>query len=102
MKKIITIIKSVEAYNIPTKAEDFLEFWQDQISGITEEYRDSIEIEYDASCSYDCPHLSAALTYKRIETDEEEMKRESDESAKRYMIEQRELKQLEQLKAKYK
>ena len=74
MTDLITV--EVYKYNfvddhIPTKADEFMEFWQDKLNLIPDEFMDSALIDIDEIEEYGASYFSAKVTYKRPKTDEE-------------------------------
>ena len=74
MNKTITVFEDDCAY-FPTKATEFLAFWQEKIMLIPVEYRDSASIEVEAYQSYDCEYVQATVSYERPENKEEKQER---------------------------
>jgi hypothetical protein len=87
---------------LPTTPEGFMGFWQEKIALIPDEFMETARIELETDYGYDgCRWLTCAISYIRLENDEEEAKRLKREDALRKDIEAKELRQLDTLKAKY-
>ena len=58
-------------------------------------------VDIEAYTSYDCAYVGIEPILQRTETDEEAIKRVSDEESRMEMLKKRELEQLKKLKEKY-
>jgi hypothetical protein len=100
VKKEIKVVvfenKSCED-DLPGKPPEFLSWWVEKFALIPEEHKDTgvVELYYHNS------QLWVEVSYRRLETDEEEASRIKKEDDRRKFIENKELCQLEKLKAKY-
>ena len=102
MKKTIVVFKSTSFWDLPTKASEFMAFWQSKLDEIPNAYRDTAEIEVEAEPSYeDSAVLSVRVTYSRPETDDEVSSRERQENAAKERQREREMAQLRELRKKY-
>lgn len=88
---------------IPTNISEFMNFWDEKISNIPDEYKNTaqIEIEIDRNIYDDFFHLIVRVYYIRLETDEEEIEREKNVKEREEILKNKELKELERLRKKY-
>jgi len=101
MEKVeITVDVFSECYcEIPTRAIEFMKFWQDKIDQIPSEHMETARVEIDSD--YDQGSIDVEISYRRIETDyecTERMEREQHFSNQR---KNKDLKLLAELQAKY-
>lgn len=104
MKKDIKIVVFEDdscAYDLPSKPEEFLEWWSDKFALVPEEYRETTNIDCSTSTSYDCAQFEVEISYTRFETDVEEAARLKKEADRKKFVENQELCQLEKLRVKY-
>lgn len=100
--KGVRISKIISTWEIPSRGLEFVTFWKKQIQQIPEEFRDSITIEYSAEEDYDSPPIiSVSIVYYRHEDEIEKMGREAKDIRDKKNVEDRDLRELERLKAKY-
>ena len=104
----MTDLITVEVYkydfvggHIPTKADEFMEFWQDKLKLIPDEFMESALINIDEIEEYGASYLSAKVTYKRPKTDEKIAHDRKEDSVLRGIQEAADLRHLARLKAKY-
>ena len=103
MKKEIkvNVYQTHAEWDLPTKAVDFMAFWDEKLTLIPDDHRANAQIEIEAITSYDQALLEVTVSYTRPETDEEEMCREKNAQARADNAEQRERSELDRLKRKY-
>ena len=104
MTDLITV--EVYKYNfvddhIPTKADEFMEFWQDKLKLIPDEFMESALIDIDEIEEYGASYLRAKVTYKRPKTEQELAFDRKEASVLRGIQEAADLRHLARLKAKY-
>lgn len=104
MKKEIRIVvfedESCED-SLPENPQEFLAWWAEKFSLVPEEYKDTARVNCSAESYRGDSLIEVTISYVRTETDEEEAARLKREDDKRRFIENKELCQLEKLKAKY-
>jgi len=101
-KIYVTAFDEDKNYDLPTKPDELIAFFQEKIALVPEEYKDTAEIEIEAESIFDnYTALNIKITYRRPESDEEEKKRLEREKAQKEWRENQELCQLEKLKEKY-
>ena len=98
---LVTVFKEDCNYDLPTKPDEFIAFFEEKIALVPNEYRDSARVEVEADIYYDSTKLNVMVSYKRLETDEEENARLKREKEQKAWKENQELCQLEKLKEKY-
>ena len=102
MKKTIVVFESASFWDLPTKASEFMAFWQSKLDEIPNAYRDTAEIEVEAVPSYEgSAVLSVSVTYSRPETDDEVSSREREENAAEERKREQEMAKLRELRKKY-
>jgi len=87
--------------DIPTAPAEFMAFWREKIDLIPQEFMDTANIDLVGDSRWESGYLEARISFTRLETDEEEAARLKKEEDRRKFIENQELCQLENLKAKY-
>ena len=85
----INVYETNAECDLPTKAIDFMAFWDEKLSLIPKEFRANAQIEVEATTSYDYALLEVVVSYTRVETDDEKTCRELNEQARVYNFEQR-------------
>ncbi len=99
--------KAVEVFDgevyavIPTNCNDFMRFWQEKIDLIPDEFRNDAEINLEPEKYYNGPGINLSVSYRRLETDEEEAKRNAIENQQLEDFEKAEMIVYKRLKAKY-
>ena len=97
MNKTIKVFEDDCAY-FPTKATEFLAFWQEKLMLIPVEYRDSAEIEIETYQSYESEYIQATVSYTRPENKEEKQERENREACNDKVRKHEKLRMYNQLK----
>lgn len=82
-------------------AKQFLTWLSEKVNSVPLEYQDEVIFYLDARNEYDMCYPTLSIYYNRLETDEEEAKREIDEDYRRKQQVERDLRLLAVLKAKY-
>ena len=86
----------------PSNPTQFVEFLQQKINKIPEEWRSVAHLNIDGAHSYECSCVvEMEIWYSRPETDQERANRERLEMEKALETERTERRQLERLRAKY-
>ena len=99
-------LKRIEIYSsddpcLPEQADKFIEFWQEKIDSVPEEFRATTQIEVEASEQWGSPCLNVTVSYTREETGEEATKRNNMEKANLERRDQGDRAEYEKLKAKF-
>ena len=90
-----------DVLHLPTNLKECIEWLQERIESIPEQFRDSAEIEMDVYEEYGCPYQTYIIQYERPETKEERTRRRSIENMHKAEVRRVELNNLKRLKEKY-
>lgn len=85
----------------PENPTGFIKWFEEKISEVPIEYRESLLIVIGTQYCYGEEIESIKFQYKRLETDQEEDARERRVETESFRVRQQELETLEKLKAKY-
>jgi len=85
----------------PTSLLEYIEWLNEKLREIPEEYRPTARVEIDSESSYGSASLEYRIVYERPETNEEKILREGRERQIEESKKAHEIEQLKQLKAKY-
>jgi hypothetical protein len=96
--KKVCVYRGDSFYGIPESAIDFMAFWQAKLDLIPEEFAGSATIEIDCDIEYDCIGTDIKVSYERPETVEETKSRKASEDLHVNEVNQRKLRQYENLK----
>ena len=88
-------------YDIPTKAAEFIKFWQIKLEDIPEEFRSSARIKLGLEQEFGETYLGVKMTYERPKTDEEIAHDDRLDSDYKARLEATERRTLAELLAKY-
>ena len=88
-------------YELPSTPKEFLNWWEGKINLVPEEYKETTFIDCETEINWEVAQFQVKIGYIRPETCEEEAIRIKNEEDRLKFIENRELCQLEKLKAKY-
>jgi hypothetical protein len=85
--------------NCPTKLAAFAEWANGLLAKVPAEFLDQARVEVESD--YDSSSVTFEVSYKRLETDEEEALREARQNAMQQAQRERELAELRRLQSKY-
>lgn len=85
----------------PKEAVDFLQWFQDKIATVPDEFRPAVMIEINSYIAYGSSEPEILISYERDETPSEFAERERDRLAHNAAEERRERAKLAELRAKY-
>jgi len=98
--------KEIRVFNqsivgIPCRPKEFLEYWQEKIALIPEEFQKYGVVDLEAGGEYDRPCIDLEIIYTRPETDKEEQMRERERENTENEIRRRDMAELNRIKRKY-
>lgn len=98
---MVVQVSQYDAAFPPENADNFVQWVNQKISEIPEQYMSSAKVEIGAEDSYGSYHATIEISYRRPETDEEMQARIYAQESFAEQRRSRELRQLAELKAKY-
>jgi hypothetical protein len=81
--------------------QDAIEWLQDKLKAVPEEFRSAVEVEIEGYDNYGVPSASMAISYLRPETDDERRARQQAEGRRQTEAEAKEVRQLAELVQKH-